>query len=248
MFGALWVGNDVPLLQRICFNSFVKNGHPLSLFVYNKYDLPKEIVQIDANEIVPSSQIFTKSTTFGESYAQFSDIFRYQMLKKRPGMIWVDADTICHSNDLTRFTSQKYLFLEESRFGGTKEKNFVGGILRLPSKSDFLKNLIKKSSMAKDGQIRWSETGPDLITEYVKRNELETFAIRETEIFFPKWNSKVVFDSTRTKEIEADFKKHKYPLTVLWGSSMANEGHVLSEENAEYYDNTFIGRIFAQYG
>ena len=78
---ALWIGNTLGDISRCCLKSFFLKGHKVFLHTYSKIeDLPEGIVCLDANLIIDKKNIF-KHTETG-SYALFSDLFRYELLKK----------------------------------------------------------------------------------------------------------------------------------------------------------------------
>src|SRR5690606_2869061 len=68
-------------------------GHSVFLHTYNEIeDLPQGVVILDANLIIPKNKIIKHKKT--GSYALFSDIFRYELLKKIDGL-YVDCDVYC---------------------------------------------------------------------------------------------------------------------------------------------------------
>jgi len=98
---ALWIGQELSLIELLCINSFINNGHQFHLWTYNtiKTPLPKHIIVEDAAQIIPKSEVFCYKHTnqFGHgkgSYAGFSDIFRYKLLYEKGGW-WTDMDVVC---------------------------------------------------------------------------------------------------------------------------------------------------------
>jgi len=110
---SLWIGNSLSNLEKLCVQSFLDHGHEFHLYVYDEIDgIPSGATVKNANEIISSIEVFQ----FNNSYTQFSDLFRYEMLYKVGGF-WVDMDTACikpfafadeiviqtHPNFLSRF-------------------------------------------------------------------------------------------------------------------------------------------------
>ena len=73
--------------------SFIAQGHPLHLYVYEApAALPPGVLLMQAEEILPRAFIFKHRRT--GSLGPFSDWFRYRLLEERGG-IWADADVVC---------------------------------------------------------------------------------------------------------------------------------------------------------
>ena len=89
---SLWIGAPLSNLEKLCVQSFLDNGHEFHLYVYDDvHGIPAGATVMDANEIIPSSEIFYTRKKY---VAPFSDWFRYALIAKRGG-VWVDMDTIC---------------------------------------------------------------------------------------------------------------------------------------------------------
>jgi hypothetical protein len=73
--------------------------------------LARGVVRRDANEIVPSREVFTYERGGGTgSIAAFSNLFRYRMINLT-GMTWVDTDVLCLAAD---WPASPYRFAWES--------------------------------------------------------------------------------------------------------------------------------------
>lgn len=158
-FGSLWVGNKMTKIQEISLSSFIYHGHNLTLYVYDLgMQVPKGIEKADARFIMDESELFLVK----DSYAAFSDLFRYRMIRKT-GLTWVDADTICLSPNWDNLGD----------IYACMEKNIVvGGVLKLPQNSKALSYLIRRSSLFDKNQITWAEVGPVLVDRAFKRYDL----------------------------------------------------------------------------
>jgi hypothetical protein len=89
----LW--HDAPLtrLERLCIASFVANGHPVELHVYEEpAGVPPGVRFVDANRTLVRDLIFRHRRT--GSLALFADWFRFTLLHERGG-IWADTDVVC---------------------------------------------------------------------------------------------------------------------------------------------------------
>lgn len=90
--GSLWIGTTLSYVEQACLLSFVRQGHPVTLFTYGPVEnVPRDITVADARDIHDVSEIFYSK--FGTPVVQ-SDIFRLRMIQ-RTGMIWADTDMVC---------------------------------------------------------------------------------------------------------------------------------------------------------
>jgi hypothetical protein len=88
-----WYGPHLSRLERLCIASFIANGHPVHLHVYEEpTGVPPGTTLRDANQTIPSGQLFVHAKT--SSIAAFADWFRFQVLYNEGG-IWADTDVVC---------------------------------------------------------------------------------------------------------------------------------------------------------
>jgi hypothetical protein len=176
-FGMMWVGDSLTKIQEISLSSFIFHGHEVFMFAYNKnLSVPNGVTKLDANQIVPESEIFTVKNT----YAAFSDVFRYKMINET-GLPWVDADTICVSDDWN---------FKNNIYAGYEGKIVVGGVLSLPQESPAIKYMIQKSENFNKEKINWVEIGPALVNETFKKFRLMKYVYSEETfcgIHYSKW-------------------------------------------------------------
>jgi hypothetical protein len=111
--------------------------------------VPEGVQKAFAGDIMNESEMFLVQDT----YAAFSDLFRYRMIKKT-GLTWVDADTVCLSPDWDSL-GDTYACLEN--------ETVVGGVLSLPKDSEALDYLIRKSTQFDKTKIKWTDVGPALV-------------------------------------------------------------------------------------
>jgi len=89
---SFWNGSPFTNLEKLSIASYIKNGHEFELFLYDaNFECPQGVVVRDANEIISEKYIFLDSR---ESYASFSDWFRFKMLFDLGGW-WTDLDSVC---------------------------------------------------------------------------------------------------------------------------------------------------------
>lgn len=91
---ALWLGGKLGPLETACLASFVRHGHRVVLHVYDDVGgIPAGVETADAAAILPRSRIIRYKHS-GGSLALFSDLFRYEILRRGKG-IWIDCDMYC---------------------------------------------------------------------------------------------------------------------------------------------------------
>lgn len=86
-----WFGPEMPRLHATCISSWLANGYRAVIYSYrnNISGLPPKAEIVDASTILSEDKMFfLKNKT---AYAQFSDIFRLELLRNVKG-IWCDAD------------------------------------------------------------------------------------------------------------------------------------------------------------
>lgn len=196
---ALWVGSSLGEISRCCLTSFVMRGHKVQLHTYNPIlDLPSGVDIVDANLIIPKDKIFKHKKT--GSYALFSDLFRYELLKKVDG-IYVDCDVYC----------LKPITLPDSGYllGFEDNLSINGAVLAMPKDATLLNQLLASAydphfippwySSRKQKKMKfkkifgfgrhisdmpWGVIGPHAITYYCKKLDLEKL-VQPIDIFYP---------------------------------------------------------------
>ena len=134
---SLWIGKPLTAVERLCITSFLANGHPFHLYVYEEIgNIPAETTIRDAREILPENKVFSQSYDGGSnSITGFSDMFRYELLLKHGGW-WVDMDVIC---------LRPLDFPEEIVFGNHDEGGIMNTIIKFPSGHPLMRDMASRS-------------------------------------------------------------------------------------------------------
>jgi hypothetical protein len=229
-FGSLWIGNPLSKVEQTALASFIYYGHSFTLFVYDMdMKVPNGVVKVDANEIIPESEIFKVQN----SYGPFADMFRYTMIKKT-GLIWTDTDSICLK---ASWNFGEYIF------GFEEEQRLANGILKMPQDSELIDFLIDNSVKYDKSKIVWSEIGPLLVTKGAKRFKVLRYA-QPPEVFYPVhfWQWKKIWLKDYTNEV-LDKCKNAHTLQI-WNQFLNREGidkNKLPKGSAiEYFYNKFV--------
>lgn len=190
--GTLWIGGQLPDIEKLCIASMIGNGHEVTLYTYTDVKAPKGVAVKDASLIIPEKSVFTYKNT--GSYATFADWFRLRMIAMT-GQMWLDADAAL----LKPFDSlEDYFFVgaDHKKFG----KSVNNYVIRMPpdsricqdalshfdSPAKFLKYMAWHRSArisAKRAitgswdlsQFRWGIFGMGVLTDLVHKYSLEDY-------------------------------------------------------------------------
>lgn len=171
----MWIGSELSAMERLSISSFLAHGHQFHLYVYaDVRGIPSGTVIRDANEIMPSSAIFTYRDN--GSYAGFANWFRYELLLKSGGW-WVDLDTVCLKP--FAFEQEFVIGVEPIAEGGEHATN---AILKAPPESELMTYLAHVCRGKDCEKLRWGETGPRLVAAAVE--ELSMHAVQQSPAVF----------------------------------------------------------------
>ncbi|WP_323842735.1 galactosyltransferase Lgt5 [Moraxella sp. Pampa] len=198
--GALWIGGKLGTMASACLTSFLMRGHQVNLYTYGQLpDVPNGITVCDGNEIIHHSKIIKHEKT--QSYALFSDIFRYELLHKKPKTIYVDCDVYC----VQPISLPEHGYL----FGYERDNLINGAILALPKDSatlQSLRNIIDTPNFTPEwyspfrkfrlkikrlfgshqhiSQMAWGVAGPSAITYYTNHHDVDHLA-QPLDVLYP---------------------------------------------------------------
>lgn len=167
----LWVEGPLSTLERLCLVSFLHHGYTVHLYTYGEVTgVPEGVIQISGEEILPRERVFTAPGVQAQSFAAFSDLFRYELLVQRGGW-WFDMDFVCLRHD----PPPKRL-----RFASTWEGEYgecANGCAMwcLPNDSHMIALRDRCEERLNAGETSFGSVGPFLIQAYVKANGLESF-------------------------------------------------------------------------
>jgi hypothetical protein len=178
---SLWMGSKLSEMERLSMRSFLANGHPFHLYVYD-YDhapyvgmVPDGVEVKDAEEIIP----WRESFTVRGGYSSFSDFFRWKLVRDRGGW-WADTDTVC----LRPFDFPgEYAFV--GGMGPVGADDCVSsGMFRAPAHSPITEWAWGECQKMDPSTMPWGEAGPPLITRAVHKFSLTKHLI-SARLFFP---------------------------------------------------------------
>lgn len=252
MISGLWIGDELPLLARLCIKSFLDHGIAFRLFTYRPYEnVPEGTIICDAADILPEQEIFKHHTG---SYAPFADWFRYTLLE-REGGFWTDLDVACLSKALP--ASMPYFALQEEELAAI-------GVLGFPKNHPVMaamKELAKDPACAMPWDTQdetadkqaleaefpdeverrintpWGTTGPETFSLVLNRHGLLDAAAPSSHLYpihYVAW--RYAYDgelSLHSPELENAWALH------LWGEMLRREPDAL--QNAT--PNSVVGQL-----
>lgn len=181
---SLWIGDRLSVMERLCISSFLRNGQPYHLYVYDDVEgVPDGATLMDANAIVPEDEIFLYREH--PSYAGFSDIFRYKLLLDTGGY-WVDTDVVC----LKPFTFEKDFAFPRERTrrllsrGFRREEYASCWMIKAREGSDVMAYCHAESAGRDRDKLRWGQIGPQLTNSAIQATGKQEY-ILPWEAFFP---------------------------------------------------------------
>jgi len=181
-FGTFFAG-DLTRQEILCLASFRRLGHQVTVFSYDKFEMPAGIKRMDARPILPEKAFFKTETgprLHHGSASQVANLFRYHMIKKT-GLVWIDTDVFCLKAE---WPDLPVLIAWQ---GPVLVNNAV---LRLPSDHPALADAIDAASRI-DRLAIWGYTGPFLLTALVQQYEMQPLVL-PVESFYPVHWSKAL--------------------------------------------------------
>ena len=166
---SLWIGNTLSNVEKLCINSYIKNGHEFDLYAYDEIDnIPENCNVKDAREILSEEEIFAYNVGLGKgSYSAFSNYFRYKLLEIK-GNWWTDTDIVCLKHiDI----KDDYVFASESTISG--ETHITSGIIKTPPQSEFSKFCYNFCLQQNKDTLEWGTVGPRLVGKGVNHLNLQ---------------------------------------------------------------------------
>ncbi len=257
--GTLWVEGPLSFLEQVCLVSFRDAGHPVRLYTYGEVThIPEGIEVRSASEIVPRDGFLTHAAT--GSSALHSDLFRYKLFEREPGIVWADTDVYCISPLRTR----------TGHLHGFEQPDVINGaILALPPESATLKSLLEFTAdeyaippFARPGdlrayhaaaaagrpvhvgEMRWGVWGPHALTHFLR----QTGEVRETlpeHVFYPF----SFRDRRKMLEPRFDTAGHILPDTVaihFYGRRMRRR--LIEREGGIPHPESLLGRLLGRHG
>ncbi len=229
-------GGPLNLWERCCLRSFGDHGHVVRLYSYSAIDLPEGVVAADAAAIVPAADFQAFISRSPGAYAQFSDLFRYELLFRHGGW-WIDTDVLCLSSTLP----DSHFFIARKK--GERVNN---AILAFSPGHEFVADALTfaRKAARKTRSSRRVFLGPDLVSRLVKERGLLD-ATASQDVCYP-FHQQHVFDfvmpERRARVVETLAKS---PFVHLF---QENFRHVGFPRNVLPPAGSYLAEKFVQHG
>jgi len=214
--------------------SFLDHGHAYDLYAYSSFAVPDGVRLLDANEILPRSEVFFYRRGGGAgSVACFANLFRYRLLMLRGGW-WVDTDVVCLSSEVP----ECQVFLERE-----SEDLISNAVLKFPKNHPFISALYEKCREAGKDLV-WKQTGPTLISALAKQMGLwdqaglpkHAYPIHYTDALLPV---------TRSGCAAAYEKTRSAPFLHLWNEIFRRNA---SSALHNPHNGSFLADLYERHG
>ncbi|MEL7463564.1 MAG: hypothetical protein AAFN79_05830 [Pseudomonadota bacterium] len=248
----LWIGGSLSWMEQLCVKSFVNKGHPTVLYTYGDVgEVPEGVEVRDGREVLSDDYVVSHGRT--QSFALFSDIFRYHLMMKKPGEIWVDTDMLCWKSLEN---------LDPVVVGYEAHKKLNGAILRLPPDSESLREMIEFTNdeysippfvsrelqddyraAHEDGapvhvsEMPWGIWGPLAITYFLKKTGEAKFAAPEAAYYPVHFKDRKLFFKRPTAVMRTFTEETR---TIhLW--ARRTKRFVAKRHSGKALDDNFLG-------
>lgn len=226
-------------LEIMCIKSFVNNGFYVKLWSYDNIQIDG-VESCDARLILDEKLIYAYEQPFNGiskvSLAAFSDIFRFKLLSTHDGW-WFDTDCYC----LKTCNSFEQLRKNKTIVAGYQDHQVAGGVLYLTK--NVVANLLEQAESIcmqyKNKLPVWGMIGPDLISDYIKKNLLQN-EICDSNYFYAV-HYKECYKLLNVKyNDEVNLRIKDSYLIHLWDSMLIND-YNLDKNN--FPPNSFLDQL-----
>ena len=233
---SLWIGEKLSIMEKLCISSFLQNGHPFHLYVYDDVKgIPEGTIIKDASKILHPDKIFKYKDH--DSYAGFADLFRYKLLLEK-GSYWVDTDVICLNSFLH---DADYIFASERLIEPAPDKKIkvTNCVMKAPSDSSILDYCYSESVNKDPKLLKWGQTGPLLLTEAIMKFDMWSY-VANPEVFCPVnwWQWDHLIDEVTDNDLIDAQAVH------LWNEMWRRNN---TDKSASYNENSIYEQLKKDY-
>ena len=212
-FQSFWHGGSLSPLAWLSLSSFAKQGHRVELYCYEKMHLPEGVDRKSADEIISKDGVFY----IHDSYSTFANLFRFQLLIMKGGW-WTDTDVLCTGKDIP---DNEIVFSEEEHGA------INNALIKFPKNHPVSREMVSEIRKLKLEDIRFGQTGADLLTRVVKLHQLDRLS-RPREHFYPlHWLETYKFIIPEFSDEVAN-KIESSPFVHFWNNIFRRFGFVVS--------------------
>ncbi len=209
----------------MCLQSFVRRGHPVTLYVYEPQDdVPAGVSVQGAGQIVNVWEMHRF-----QNKANFSDYFRWCLLYERGGW-WTDLDMFC----LQPFAfAADYVFSSQLTEDRTNDEVNCG-VVKAPQGSPVMEWLKKRVESIDTRANDWAELGPRGLLEAVGQFGLQS-AVQPHTTFCPLHYFEAPANVLGRGSAVAEFGMETVAVH-LWNEELRRAGE---DKNASYPESLY---------
>ena len=182
---SFWLGDTLSLMEKLTIKSFIDNGHTFNLYTYSdklKNSVPDGTIVLDANEIIPSCELFVYNGNgdcrSGSLGCGFTDLFRYKLLHERGGW-YVDMDVTCLKN-FSSITSE-YVLRPHIKYDA------VSNIIKLPKGSQFALDCYNDiKNRVNSNNDKW-ELVIEIFCDNIRKHNLSKYIVDRKFFGYENW-------------------------------------------------------------
>lgn len=236
---SLWLGPKLSKMEQLSISSFLQNGHQFHLYIYEDvHGVPKGTIIKNAEKILPRSKVFRDSDR--ETFAGFSNFFRYNLLNKRGGY-WVDLDVIC----LKKFDLRSHIiFASEQDSDGTMI--ITSCVLKTPPENSLINSACQACSNMDTQKYHFGQAGPYMLGRLVSEMNHERFAVPKNVFcpvpYFDWW--KVISEKTSVQEEVHNMISHEVYAVHLWNEMWRLDN---VDKNQDFHPDCFYETLKSRY-
>lgn len=166
----LWVRGALSTMEKICLLSFLNHGYAVHLYTYETVTgVPDGVKLCNGQEILPRERLFLAQGVTGESYAAFSDLFRYHLLLQKGGW-WFDIDCLS-----IRQLPEPASLLVASSWEAHWQQVPGGCALWAPPDNIYMKWLVAEAeNLIAQQTVDFGSIGPRLICRLIDEHSLQS--------------------------------------------------------------------------
>ena len=233
----LWIGEALGPIGQLSIRSFLAHGYRYHLYTYGKVEgVPAGATILDAREILPASRIFKYRDH--DSYAGFSNHFRYRLLLLRGG-VWVDCDVIC----LRRLRLPGFAVAQEESAEGPPQ--CASCLMAAPKGDELMRQAEAICDAADVRTLQWGQTGPKLMTRLVRElgREQSLLPVEAVcPVSFMRWKDLI----SPEPAVQAQARELVRPAQAvhLWHELFRREGF---QERVRFPEGSVVAELQARY-
>jgi hypothetical protein len=213
--------------------SFADRGHHVTLYAYESLNVPQGVTLANAEEIVTKAERDAVFEMASGAIAQFSDLFRYEMLARHGGW-WVDTDVVCLSSVLP----------ETDTWLAWSNYRVYTGIMHFPPRHSLISEAASQARAKIEllASLPRTAIGPDLMMELMSRHRV---SVHRKEICYKVGSNRFAEFGEPDRETSLRNELQDCPMLHWWAERFRG-GNFPAEKLPP--QGSYLAEIFAMHG